>query len=204
MPRSTLRILVIAGAVMLAARPAAASSHEGHTHATSAAADAATGIQKEMIASLDDAGKKLIELAEAMPADKFKWAPGKEARSAGQVIAHVIGGNYFIPTFLGLAIPAEMPKDLEKNLPEKAKLIEMLKASHAYARNAIAGVSDADLATPVKIFGMDATRATACMILVSHSHEHLGQSIAYARSNGIAPPWTARQQEAAAKAGESK
>jgi hypothetical protein len=36
-------------------------------------------------------------------------------------------------------------------------------------------------------------------VLVSHSHEHLGQSIAYARANNITPPWTAREQEAMKK-----
>jgi uncharacterized damage-inducible protein DinB len=199
-------MVVFACAVALAALPVATPAHEGHdgqASAVLASADAATGIRKEMIASLDDAETKLIELAEAMPADKYAWGPGKDVRTAGQVFAHVIGGNYMIPSFMGLSVPSDLPKDLEKNVPEKAKLIEMLKASHVYARNAIAGLSDADLATPIKLFGgMDGTKATACMILVSHAHEHLGQSIAYARSNGVVPPWTARQQ-AAAKAKEA-
>lgn len=198
MKHASHRIALLACAAALALAPAA-RAHEGHDHGK---ADAATGMHREMIASLDDAGQKLIELVEAMPAGKLSWAPGKGARTMGQVVAHVIGGNYMIPSFLGMKPPAEAPgRDFEQNLPDKAKLVEMLKASHAYAREAIASVPEADFGAPVKLFGgMEGTRATVCMILVTHSHEHLGQAIAYARSNNVTPPWTARQQAEAEKA----
>ena len=57
-------------------------------------------------------------------------------------------------------------------------------------KTALAGLSDADLKAPVKIFGMDSTKQGAAMMLLSDQHEHLGQSIAYARSNGVVPPWS--------------
>jgi uncharacterized damage-inducible protein DinB len=201
MNKAPLHLATLACAAALALAPAA-RAHDGADHAHGKA-DAATGMHKEMIASLDDAGKKLIELAEAVPADKFSWAPGKGVRSMGQVVAHVIGANYVLPSFLGMKPPAEAPgRDLEQNLPDKAKLVAMLKASHDYAREAIAAVPESEFATPVELFGgMKGTKATVCMILVSHSHEHLGQAIAYARSNDVTPPWTARQA-AAAKATE--
>lgn len=199
MTKSPLLLATLACAATLALAPAARAQHDhAHDHAHGMA-DAATGMHREMIASLDDAGKKLIELAEAVPADKFSWAPGKGVRSMGQVVAHVIGANYMLPSFLGMKPPAEAPgRDLEQNLPDKAKLVAMLKASHDYAREAIAAVPEPEFATPVELFGgMKGTKATVCMILVSHSHEHLGQAIAYARSNDVTPPWTARQQAAA-------
>lgn len=68
-------------------------------------------------------------------------------------------------------------------------------------------MSDAELLTPTKMFdGSEGTKASWMMITVSQAHEHLGQSIAYARSNGIVPPWTAREEaEAKAKkAGDKK
>ncbi len=53
-----------------------------------------------------------------------------------------------------------------------------------------AGLSDSDLKAPVTIFGMDSTKQAAAMMLLGGQHEHLGQSIAYARSNGVVPPWS--------------
>jgi hypothetical protein len=62
-------------------------------------------------------------------------------------------------------------------------------------------MSDAELDKPAEFFGMKSTVRGGYMLLLAHVHEHLGQSIAYARMNGIVPPWTAKQQaDAQAKA----
>src|SRR5713101_6530041 len=55
---------------------------------------------------------------------------------------------------------------------------------------AITGLSDNDLQAPVKLFGRDMTKQGALMLILEDQHEHLGQSIAYARSNGVVPPWS--------------
>ena len=67
---------------------------------------------------------------------------------------------------------------------------EALGSSYAALKTALAGLSDSDLGSKVKIFGMDSTKQGAAMMLLSDQHEHLGQSIAYARSNGVVPPWS--------------
>jgi uncharacterized damage-inducible protein DinB len=54
----------------------------------------------------------------------------------------------------------------------------------------IEGLSDADLNAPVKLFGRDMTKEGAVRFLLADQHEHLGQSIAYARTNGVVPPWS--------------
>ena len=54
----------------------------------------------------------------------------------------------------------------------------------------IAGLSDNDLQAPVKLFGREMTKQGALMLILEDQHEHLGQSIAYARSNGVVPPWS--------------
>ena len=43
---------------------------------------------------------------------------------------------------------------------------------------------------PVKLFGRDMTKQSALMLVLEDQHEHLGQSIAYARTNGVVPPWS--------------
>ena len=73
---------------------------------------------------------------------------------------------------------------------EPEKLQEALKTSYENLQKAIEGLSDADLKAPVKLFGRDMTKEDAVRYLFGDQHEHLGQSIAYARSNGVVPPWS--------------
>ena len=72
--------------------------------------------------------------------------------------------------------------------PEKMQ--EALRTSYANLQKAITGLSASDLTAPVKHFGMGMTKLGAVMFLLSDQHEHLGQSIAYARSNSVTPPWS--------------
>jgi uncharacterized damage-inducible protein DinB len=84
---------------------------------------------------------------------------------------------------------------------EPAKIRQLLKDSYAHAAKAVAEVPDSELETQVEFFGMKMSKRATLMLLASHSHEHLGQSIAYARANNVVPPWTAREL---AKAAEQK
>ena len=75
-------------------------------------------------------------------------------------------------------------------ITDPEKLQEALKASYVDLQKAITGLSDNDLQAPVKLFGRDMTKQGALMLILNDQHEHLGQSIAYARSNGVVPPWS--------------
>ena len=79
------------------------------------------------------------------------------------------------------------------SVPEAAVYAERGSEVNAevLAREAIAAVSDASLDDPTKLFGRDTTKRAAMLMYVTHMHEHLGQSVAYARSNGVVPPWSA-------------
>ncbi len=83
---------------------------------------------------------------------------------------------------------------MEKTVTEKAKVVEMLKKSFEHVRQALLSKSDADLDSPAKLFGQETTVRDVLLTTVTHMHEHLGQSIAYARMNGVVPPWTAAEQ----------
>jgi uncharacterized damage-inducible protein DinB len=159
------------------------------------AAAPAGGARAELVRSLDDAQKKLLALADAMPAEKYSWRPGQGVRSVGEVFAHVAGGNYFLPTFWGVKPPAGVdPRGFEKEGGDKAKTIDTLKKSFEHVRQAIDSLPEADLDKGIKLFGRDATPREAILAVVSHAHEHLGQSIAYARMNNVVPPWSAAGQ----------
>jgi uncharacterized damage-inducible protein DinB len=153
----------------------------------------ASGVKAEILRQIEDAEKKLVSLAEATPAEKYSWRPGEGVRSTGEVFAHVSGANYFLPTFWGVKIPEGVdPRSFEKDGGDKAKTLETLKKSFEYARKAITGVPEADLDKAVKLFGRDSNVREATLVVATHAHEHLGQAIAYARMNGIVPPWSRR------------
>jgi uncharacterized damage-inducible protein DinB len=153
----------------------------------------ATGVKGSIQFQIDQAREKLLALAEAMPAEKYAWRPGQGVRSVGEVFAHVSGANYFLPTFWGAKIPDGVdPRGFEKEGGDKAKTIDTLKKSFDFLKQQLQAVPDADLDKKIKMFGQDATVRDAMMVLASHAHEHLGQSIAYARMNSVTPPWSAQ------------
>jgi uncharacterized damage-inducible protein DinB len=172
----------------------------GQTPATAAQSTATvSGLRADVIWQLTDAEKKLVALAEATPQEKYGWRPGPGVRSVSEVYMHIAGGNYFIPTFLGVKMPENISRDMEliggemkfgKTVTEKAKVVEALKQSFDHARKAVEATPDSDLDKKVKVFGQEPSERMMLIGLVSHGHEHLGQSIAYARTNGIAPPWS--------------
>ena len=170
------------------------------------AQDQPAGIRGELIASMTDAGGKIQELAGAIPDGKYTWKPSKDVRSTGQVFLHVVQVNYLIPSYFGFKPTMSMDElgKLDSQTMEPAKVREMLKESYAWASKAVSDTPDSDLETPVEFFGMKMTKRAGLLLLTEHSHEHLGQLIAYARSNNIVPPWTAREQAAQKKKAEEK
>ena len=175
--------------------------------AVSLAGDMPAGIRGEIIGNMMDAGGKVQELATAIPDGKYTWKPSKDVRSVGQVFLHIVTANYLLPTLMGGPQPpmgVEAAMKLDSQTMEPAKVRQMLKESYEWASKAITEMPDDQLETEMDFFGMKMTRRSGMMVLASHSHEHLGQAIAYARSNNIVPPWTAREQAAQKKKAEEK
>jgi uncharacterized damage-inducible protein DinB len=190
------RSLCSAAALVLAAflvQPVTAQ-HGNPPAVAPAKADAkpsVAGVRGEILRQVDAARDKLVALAEATPADKFAWRPNDKVRTVGEVYAHVAGGNYFLPTLWGVKFPDGVdPRGLEKEGADKAKTIASLKNSFEHVHHVIESGSDADLYKPLKLEGHEGTLLEGYLLIATHAHEHLGQSIAYARSIGIAPPWS--------------
>jgi uncharacterized damage-inducible protein DinB len=153
---------------------------------------APSGFKAEAIRSLEDAEKKIIALAEAMPEGKYSWKP-EGARSVGEVYMHIAMGNYFQATMLGVPVPQGVTRESLEKISAKGEIVDALKKSYAHVHAAILGVSDLDKQT--KLYGREGAMREAVLIIVAHNHEHLGQCIAYARMNGVVPPWTAERQK---------
>ncbi|HEX5831443.1 MAG TPA: DinB family protein [Gemmatimonadaceae bacterium] len=171
-----LALLLAGGAVPLSAQSAAAPA----------------GIRAEIIQQLDDAGEKLIALARAMPQEKYSWRPAPGVRSVSEVLIHVAGANFMIPGMVGVkpAAGVTLRNDMERTVTDKAEVTELLEKSFAHARQAVLEVPDAELEAMVNYFGSRSSKRGVLLSLATHAHEHLGQSIAYARMNGVTPPWS--------------
>ena len=133
---------------------------------------------------------QITQLAEAIPEDKYSWSPGEGVRNVGQVLTHVIEANYFITAGMGFPLPDGVKVEDISKLKTKSELIAALKASCNYVRESTAKLTDANLGEQTKLPFGEFSKRGVVLILLDHVAEHKGQLIAYARSNGIKPPWS--------------
>jgi uncharacterized damage-inducible protein DinB len=154
----------------------------------------------QALVDLDAVQKKFVALANALPADKLTWRPSPDSRSFAEVFLHVAGERYGIMALMGAEKPAGFDgKTFEKSTIDRAQIVAELNKSWDFAQKAIKGMTNADFAKLLPQLGPQANAGDVVYILVADAHEHLGQSVAYARENGIVPPWTAEAQKQAAE-----
>jgi uncharacterized damage-inducible protein DinB len=156
------------------------------------------GLMGELLKDVTDVETKIVGLAKAIPASAYEWRPGKGVRSTGEVLAHVAADNYFLPVIMGITAPAEtgITKEyktaaaFEKRPMTREQTIAELEKSFAFLKTSMAGVTGAKLEAPLDVFGQKTTTRGLWLSTTTHLHEHLGQLIAYARSNNVTPPWS--------------
>jgi uncharacterized damage-inducible protein DinB len=150
-----------------------------------------TGYRSEVMAEVMIQESEFVRLAEAIPADKYTWRPSPDVRTIAEVFLHASAANYNLYKLVGTPIPAGVDtKTLEQSTSDKAKVIATLKASYAHAKTAIRALPDANLENILDWNGGKITERGVLLYIVQHIAQHLGQQIAYARSIGVAPPWT--------------
>jgi hypothetical protein len=158
--------------------------------------DANKTISQALDSSVKTIEGEFVSAAEAMPEDKYDFAPTngefKGVRTFGQQIKHVAVVNYMV----GAAILGEKPPidtNGEKgpdNVKSKADIVKFLKDSFAYAHKAVASVNDANGLEPIASpFSKDkTTRVSLATVFAWHGFDHYGQIVEYLRMNGIVPP----------------
>jgi uncharacterized damage-inducible protein DinB len=149
------------------------------------------GVGEGWLPEFNHASSQIVALAEATPAEKFTWRPAPGVRSVSEVYMHIAISNYFFVSQTGVKAAADvlskLKPDTEKTVTAKAEVIRWLKDSQDLVR---ASYPKADLQKKVKFLGKETTVDAVYLRCVVHSNEHMGQSIAYARMNGIKPPWS--------------
>jgi uncharacterized damage-inducible protein DinB len=156
------------------------------------------GVMGDLLKDIGDVEKKVMSLATAIPESAYTWRPGTGVRSTGEVFQHIAADNYFMPALMGVPTPKEtgITKEyktaaaFEKRTMNRDAVIAEVQKSFAFLRTAMNSTTDAQLNTSLDMFGQKSTTRGLWIATVTHLHEHLGQLIAYARSNKVTPPWS--------------
>jgi hypothetical protein len=155
-------------------------------------AKSATHLRGAYLADLDTVHRKIVALANAIPAEKYSWRPSPGVRSIAEVLTHVAGEWYFYaPSSVGAHPPAGFTKASMAKLDSittKPEVLRELDKSWAHCRTAISGVDPSKLTSPYEPWKQNMD--DAAFVMSGDLHEHLGQLIAYARSVGVKPPWS--------------
>ena len=165
------------------------------TPAAAPAAAPASGptFQADAAGVIGHTQKEMVSLAGAVPQAKMTWRPAKGVRSVSEVYLHAAGSAYWFGKQIGFTVPADIEaklKDFEKSTTDKAKIEKALTDSFEWFASNVKSIPDAELTKTVSLMGHDLTKRAVIMIAMGHYEEHLGQSIAYARMNGVVPPWS--------------
>jgi len=157
--------------------------------------NAAEAVKSDFLNVYGYTSGKAAQLATAIPEDKFDWRPAEGVRSVKESVLHMAGANYFFGSMLGTAMPEGVdPRGFEKAGMTKDEAIATLNKSVEFAQQAVNNLSAEQANEKIDFFGNEVTRRQAMFILGDHAAEHLGQLIAYARSNGVVPPWSQKQE----------
>lgn len=150
------------------------------------------GFRGEWLRQFGNSMYKFIELAEAMPEDRFGWSPAEGVMPVARVYAHVARYNYLYPaTSLGVPAPGgEDAASIEDVTVAKADVVALLRRSEEHVRQVVGGMTDEQFATMTTMYGREVPQWAVLLQLVAHMNEHLCQAIAYARMNDVVPPWS--------------
>jgi hypothetical protein len=175
-----------------------AEGNNGATNAPQAQqARPAPTIASAVDREISNAENQIVEVAEAMPEDRFNFSPEslnisgsdyKGVRTFALEVKHIAASNYAIWSPL---TGDKFPKDFiggngPENLKTKAEIIQFLKDSFALGHKAAATLTIENMLEPAE--GSTSSRLRLAEFAVSHAYDHYGQMVEYLRMNGIVPP----------------
>jgi DinB superfamily len=142
--------------------------------------------------------KEIISAADAMPADKFGFAPTdgefKGVRTFGQLVKHFSATNHILAAAaLGEEPPADAGDELgPKNVRTKAEILTYLNSSFVHLDKAVEAIGQTNIpvnASPISPLKRgEVTRLALITETLLHAYDHYGQMVEYLRMNGLVPP----------------
>lgn len=152
---------------------------------------APTDYRDEFLAHFNRSAMKMTRLSAAMPESTYTWSPGPEVMSVARVYMHIARYNYlYLDGSFGIRAPEGVDWQNFESMTDKATVVAALEASIRHVQTAARNLTEADLTRPVTLYGRQVPGWKVLFQLLSHMNEHVGQSIAYARVNGVVPPWS--------------
>lgn len=152
----------------------------------------AEAVKASFIADVQAMREKFLGLAEAFPEETYTWRPMDGVRSVSEVLMLIASEGYgFAPTAFGgtAAMSREESGELS-SITDKAEVIEHLNKGFDYAQMQLEAIDAASLVGSRELFGQERSTPAIVLFVAGDMHEHLGQLIAYARTNEIVPPWS--------------
>jgi peptidylprolyl isomerase len=150
----------------------------------------------ELLLPFGELEKQVLGLARAIPDEKYGWRPAPGVRSVKEALLHIAFGNRLLLHVLDAPPREQLGKEVEQNAKAeqepltKGQVISKLTDSFAEVRKTMEGATAGALSRDVDFFSTKTTARGILTEIDTHIGEHLGQLIAYARMNGIVPPWS--------------
>jgi uncharacterized damage-inducible protein DinB len=146
---------------------------------------------------------RITDLANAVPQSAYEWRPEEGVRSVSEVYLHAAFGNYICVVISGGTVPKDVGFEMDfskanawdTQSTDKTVILEKVNESFEILKERIGMLTEEDLNLEVEVFGMTMSTRNFIISMIAHAHEHLGQSIAYARINGVNPPWSEKQDD---------
>ena len=158
------------------------------TH-TSLAQSAPEGFRDTFLGQFNYSSR-VLQLAEAMPAELYDWSPGEGIFSVERVYMHIARYNYYYPaSSFGIEPPDGIDLETMEMITGKDTVVEHLRQSIEHVKKHASEMTDETLAEQTTLYGREAQGWAVWLQLLAHMNEHVGQSIAYARMNSVKPPW---------------
>ena len=148
-------------------------------------------VRDEFMGHFEASSYKITELARVMPEDMFSWAPGEGIMQVGEVYMHLARYNFmYLDENLGIAPPHGFDYSDIEAIRDKEKAREIFERSVQHVKERVGAMTELQLAAETRLYGRTVPGWAVLVQLISHMNEHVGQSVAYARMNGIVPPWS--------------
>lgn len=149
------------------------------------------GFKQEFLRQFNSSAQKLTSLAEEMPAESYGWRPMEGVASVADAYMHIAYYNYYYPqTRFDTETPSDVHIDAFENIEDKEAVVEELRRSLDHVVATVEAMPSDAFEESTEHYGRSVSKRAVLLSLIVHMNEHLGQQIAYARSNHVVPPWS--------------
>jgi len=150
-------------------------------------------VQGTIKAVLSQNQGQVIQLAEAFSDDQYNWRPMEGVNSVGEALTHIAAANYYLAMKMGFPPPEGVDMMKMNEITGKENIIAAVKQSNEFVLEKVTLVETGKFGEEVDFGFAKMNMLGGLLAMMEHNGEHKGQLIAYARSNGVVPPWSAAQ-----------